>query len=376
MKVLYDHSAFSMQKYGGISRYFSEIVRNIQEQNFAIPVFADFVANNVHKKEIASFVIKPGPLLGFFSFYFKNNIWGRRTVIRLYNNWLSVKAMKRGGFDVFHTTYFDPYFLPYLEGRPYIVTVHDMIHEKFLKDSEEHSGLIASKKMLVENAAKVIAISHNTKKDVVEMLNIDPERVEVIYHGIDFNTGPESTENPLLPDSYILFVGGRAGYKNFDLFIRAFAKLSKRIQTINVVCTGLDFTDKELSLFNDLEIGNKVFHFFAKTDGQLALLYKKAKIFVYPSLYEGFGMPILEAFTCGCPVVLSNASCFPEIAGNAAAYFDPNNADDMTDCILTVLNDEGYRAKLIDNGKGRLNDFSWKKSAEQTFRVYDMVHNR
>jgi glycosyltransferase involved in cell wall biosynthesis len=224
-----------------------------------------------------------------------------------------------------------------------------------------------NKRLLCERAVKIIAISENTKKDLVDIFNIDPSKIEVIYLGQSFNTQLSQTID--LPDRYILFTGQRWGYKNFTRFATAFAQIVEKEKRLKLICTGNPFTPDELLLFNRLRISKSVVHFFAN-DAQLVELYKKAQAFIFPSEYEGFGIPILEAFACGCPIALSNSSCFPEIAGDAGVYFDPTNIESMVDAIQQILNSNDLRKEIIKKGVLRLSNFSWKRMAKETCSLY------
>jgi glycosyltransferase involved in cell wall biosynthesis len=167
-----------------------------------------------------------------------------------------------------------------------------------------------------------------------------------------------------------LYVGNRHNrFKNFEKFIRAFALLSEKNKDIRLVCTGAPFNQYEMSLFEKLRIFNRCCSIFA-SEMQMHQLYRDALFFVYPSLTEGFGMPILEAMQCGCPNVLAKASCFPEIAQNAAEYFDPQSIDNIYEVMDYVYQNESLRKKIRDKGFQRVQDFSWEKSAAQHYALY------
>ena len=167
---------------------------------------------------------------------------------------------------------------------------------------------------------------------------------------------------------YILFVGARGGYKNFTRFIEAMHKILDRHKELHVFCAGGGaFTDEEKRFFG--EYASRI-HQAGLSDEELADAYAGAECLVFPSEYEGFGIPIMEAFACGCPVVCSEASCFPEVADEAARYFDPLNPEDMSVKILEVLDDEALRVKLIASGRERLKIFDWDKAAMETLKCY------
>ena len=178
-----------------------------------------------------------------------------------------------------------------------------------------------------------------------------------------------------MPEKYILFVGNRASYKNFDNFSKALIPLFKINKKLNAVCAGGgEFSDKEINFFKTFNITDK-FRQYSVNDSDMTLLYKNALVFVFPSLYEGFGLPILEAFNCGCPVAASNRGSLPEIAGNAAAYFNPEDISSITDAINNIIADDGTKEKMKKNGFEQLKKFSWEKTAEKTLDVYNSILN-
>ena len=170
-------------------------------------------------------------------------------------------------------------------------------------------------------------------------------------------------------DQYILYVGERKGYKNFMPWLDAIRPLLSADSKLKVVCTGSPFTQAELSQFTEWGIAGRILHISAN-DAQMASLYRHALCFVYPSLYEGFGIPILEAFTNGCPVCLSDASCFPEVASDAALYFNPNDANSMYSTMKELLESSSLRCELSAKGTLRVKEFSIERMVEQTCNVY------
>ncbi len=370
MKVLLDHQAFFMQKYGGISFYFAEIIKKMYSNDLVLPVVNDFVSNNVNKEGILPFIEKKRVFSDLIGAYYRFNFISSIKVAKNYNRFTSIVNLKRNDFDIFHPTYYDPYFISYLKDKPYVLTVHDMIHEKLANFFPKDNQTVKNKRKLIKNAARIIAISKNTKHDITTMIDIDPEKIDVVYHGFHKMTN-HFTKSKSLPDKYLLYVGERKGYKNFCKFIYAYAKVRETIPDVKLVCTGHPFSKEELLVFKSLRLESSILHFFAHSYKDISVLYSNAELFVFPSLYEGFGIPILEAFSCNCPIALSNASCFPEIAANAAEYFDPMSKESICKSILKVLQDSYYKKELIENGKICLKNFSWEKSALQTFQVYE-----
>src|SRR5690606_2346406 len=229
--------------------------------------------------------------------------------------------------DIFHPTYYDAYFLSLLK-RPFVLTVHDLTHEIYPEFFPQNDPFITHKREVIAKADHIIAISHSTAKDLQEVFGIAEKKISVIYHGYYKGHIQEDTDFPL-PARYLLYVGDRAGYKNFTRFITAVAPLLRQDKELFVICAGGgEFRLAERELFYRNGISENILQRSA-TDPQLNNMYQKAIMFVYPSLYEGFGLPILEAFSNNCPVAMSDSSCFPEVGGNAVIYFDPYSPEDM-----------------------------------------------
>jgi glycosyltransferase involved in cell wall biosynthesis len=278
----------------------------------------------------------------------------------------SLKQVENNDFDIFHPTFFDSYFLPYLK-KPFVMTIHDMAPEIFNFSKEQIRGKIKQ----ATRASRIIAVSENTKKDIIRYLNVPEEKIEVIYHGYVPSEVDNHTKS-IIEGPYILYVGDRSiAYKNFSYFTRQIAIFLGSHKEFKMVCTGKEFSKEELLMFNNLGIEKKIIHLFCNTS-ELNNLYVHAFSFVYPSIYEGFGIPILEAFNANCLVILNKKSCFPEIAKDGALYFDSDNEDKK---LSTVLEDvfsmsNSDRQNLIIKGKNRLKKFSWVKSAEKLSNIY------
>ncbi len=356
MKVLFDNQIFSLQRYGGISRYFVEIMKRMpQDVDVISPTL---LTDNVF--------LKTERFEGNKSVSLPDFKWKKKLYAAVNNSNFS-RLLKRGDYDIFHPTYFDPGFLKRLHG-PYVVTVHDMTYERFPELFGTEDPVISQKKETITRADKIIAISEKTKADIIDIYGLSGSNIEVIYHGHSLH--PENAEAVEgLPEKYILYVGQRFHYKNFDRFLEAFAMVHKWNPEIKLVCTGGGFSRDEMSRIKMLGLEGAVSSRFV-SDNQLAYLYQHALCFVFPSLYEGFGIPVLEAFASGCPVLLSNASCFPEVGGDAALFFDPYNPEEMAKTIESVVSDSNLRTQMIQRGHERVKAFSWDKTAAQTAEFY------
>ncbi|MBR5150245.1 MAG: glycosyltransferase family 4 protein [Bacteroidaceae bacterium] len=360
-KILYDNQMFTFQRFGGVTRYFADLLYNLPSNEFVGELPMVFCENhyvtNTYGRE-------------YRTLSFPKNYRIRRRIYQIANRVATLHALRTGGYDIFHPTYYSPYFLPFVKQRKraFVLTIHDMTFERFPQDVLIYDRTIPHKKKLIKEADHIIAVSENTKRDIVELLGTDASKISVVHHG--FQPGGEVA--PQLFDRYILYVGERKGYKNFLPWLSAVRQLLVLDPTLKIVCTGSDFTPSECEIFKNWGVADSIIH-IAANDAQMASLYRHALCFVFPSLYEGFGIPILEAFSNNCPVCLSNASCFPEVAGDAAIYFEPQNAQSMYDVLREVITKPTLRDELRMRGNERIKDFSLQKMVKETCDVYRNV---
>ncbi|MCB2407989.1 glycosyltransferase family 4 protein [Hymenobacter lucidus] len=358
MNILYDHQAFTVQDVGGVSRYYRALLDHAApDVQSHVPVL---VSNNVYlqdRRHTSHVGFFPGQSFrGRFSFMWKLN----RLACR--------RALRRGEFDVFHPTLIDdPYFLDEVQDKPMVITLHDMIPMLFTEQYPQTNVEIITR--IAQRANQIIAVSEHTRADILRLLPVSPERVTVVPHG--FTPGPAA--RLVVPDGYLLYVGTRSGYKNFDCLLQALAQLVRQpgLHELRLVCAGGGKpTEAEQDRLQELGLAGNVQFAGLLQEAELAGLYCGAAAFVFPSHYEGFGFPILEAFAQECPVVLSNASCFPETAQDAALYFDPNQPADLAQQLHLLLREPALRRQLTQLGTLRLADFTWTQAAERTRAVY------
>jgi len=368
MTILFDNQIFTWQKFGGISRYFCELMKELNgHAEYKLPLA---LSNNIYisKKNLR----KRHPFFPNIDFKGKTRLLNmfntfNTFIFTILNRFVFIREAIKGKWDIIHPTYYDPFFLKYINGTPFVITVHDMVHEKFFP--RIHKKTIENKKKCIVHAERIIAISENTKKDIIEIYNVNPDKIDVIYHGQSADPNVEQkVEN--LPTNYILFVGQRGFYKNFNRFAKAMSMIIKKYPEYHIVCTGSPFTRDEKKMLLNYDIDDKTHQYFVN-EKELTYLYKHATVFIFPSEYEGFGIPILEAFACGCPVALSNTSSFPEIAKDAGTYFDPLNVEDIEQALFRLIEDVGYREKCVMLGYQRVKNFSWKKMAQETLLTYN-----
>ena len=353
MKVCYDYQILAAQKYGGISRYFFELATRIMSLGADVKITCRYSRNYYFRDMLPIYTPQ-----NFMASFIQRKLSG--TLNRLQ----SLHDMK--DCDILHPTYYKPYMLGRFSGK-IILTVYDLINEIYGVNPEETDN----KRRMFHAAAHIIAISENTKKDILRIFpDIDSGKISVIYLGSSMQTPISAGKNPL-GNPYVLFVGARWSYKNFARFVASMRPILERLGDLRVLCAGGgEFSADEIAL-----MGKMSSRYVQRNmnDDELAQAYANAECFVFPSEYEGFGIPVLEAFACGCPLVCSNSSSLPEVGGEAAEYFDPFNVEDMSAKILRVIEDESLRESMRSAGRERVKLFSWDDTARRTLECYKLA---
>jgi glycosyltransferase involved in cell wall biosynthesis len=262
-----------------------------------------------------------------------------------------------------------------------VVTIHDLAFKIFPEyfPKKDLVKLNRLSDLSIKNADRIIAVSHSTKNDILKFYpQISEEKIEVIHHGFDAELFSQKISQEesiavlktynLKPETYLLYVGAIQPRKNLGILIEAFEKIKEKNPEMKLVFAGAPAWQHEAT-FEKIEksrykedivvTGTLAFN-------QLPALYQNSSAFVFPSLYEGFGIPVLEAMASGTPAVLANNSSLPEVAGDAALYFKTGDTDDLVRCLELVMIDNNLREQLIEKGKKRVAEFSWEKCARQT----------
>jgi len=252
-----------------------------------------------------------------------------------------------------------------------------MVHERFAQDFSRYDTTTRDKAIAIERADHVICISESTRNDLVSILGINPSKTTVVQLGFNLTIEAEHVEKlSNLVRPILLYVGGRHGYKNFNALLQAYATSNFLIKEFDLVCFGGgEFTPMEKAFHRDYHIPVDRIRQVSGSDALLAQYYKSASVFIYPSLYEGFGIPPLEAMSFGCPVVASNVSSIPEVVGDAAELVDPYDPGQITDSIERLVLDENLRNSMITRGRDRVKLFSWDRCAIETLGVYQKEMN-
>jgi len=366
MKILADPQVFWWQRFGGVSRYFAELLENFLADESVDVNFPIRAHDNAHLREKSLY-----PNSALFEFMQSLSFKGSDRV----RWWLFrqrepvIRAMKHTDYDLYVPTFFDPYFLEHKKDVPLVLTVHDMTHEVSPDSFPRDIEFVENKKRLIEAADRIIAVSEATRRDIVRFYPGNEDKIDVVHHGHSMD--PSRVEPVDAPESYVLFVGKRWLYKNFDFLLQAFAKIAADYPALHLVCAGGgDFTADEARTIGALSLGGCVHH-RQINDRSLAYLYQNAACFVFPSVNEGFGFPILEAMSCRCPVILPNLTCFPEVAGDAALYYEDEPG--LIEHIRAIADNAVDRDALIQRGLAQAESFSWERCAEETKAVYRSV---
>ena len=286
------------------------------------------------------------------------------------------------GIDVYHAT---NYFLPPARSARRVVTFHDLA---FIRRPELCSPKISG--MFARNAGRfaaeadaVIACSESTRVDTIELLGADPGKVVVAYEAVDEDFAPVDRAEAAgklertygIRQPFLLFVGTIEPRKNLCALVHAFAQLAGDIPHTLVLAGGPGWNSQPVfAAIDQLGLRDRVICTgFISNHSDLACFYSAADLFVFPSLYEGFGLPLLEAMACGCPIAASKTSSVPEVAGAAAVYFDPESPDEIARAVTKLLEDPPLRYSLVARGLVQAEKFSWDNCARTTMDVYKRV---
>lgn len=361
IRVAFDGDIFLRERFGGISRVMAELgvaLRARDDVRVSWPFL--FSANaylrdaGVRHLDVSSW----------------SNFRGRNTVLAAANRAATVISALAGRFDVLHATFYDAGLIAYRRRSLLVVTVHDMIPEKFPAWWGDSGSPHRGKRELVDAADAVCVVSRNTAADLIACFGTSPDKLHHVSPAVSEAMIFRGLPRMALPARYLLFVGRRNGYKNFQRFFAAAAPLMKARGDLHLICAGArSFNGEEARMIDAAGLAGRVRHLEA-SDAELAELYGRATLFVFPSLYEGFGVPLLEAFSNGCAAVASDRGSLPEVGAEACAHFDPEDEEAMGATMAAILDDEDRRRDLAARGLKRARDFSWPQSAATLAALY------
>lgn len=357
MRVALDEQIFAIQPVGGISRMFAELAHEFQQGHppdvELVPFQTPIVNRYVLENESLSDLLEARPA---------RNPW---TALAAYFS----RVGRPPTADIVHNTFYLPHGLDGRRMGKRIVTVHDMIPE-LMPRTRRRLDFLTLKERYVRSADQVICVSEATKQDLLKVYGLIEAPIHVIHHGVSSLFHPGVPRADFLPERYLLFVGHRHQYKDAEVLFRAFAQIASRDLDIELLCVGGNgLSQAEARLLEDLQVRERVSQRFLP-DPLIASAYANAEVFVFPSHFEGFGLPALEAMASGVPTILARATSLPEVGGDASLYFEPGAVDELAGEIATVLADSGVREDLSTRGLERASKFTWHRSADETASVY------
>jgi glycosyltransferase involved in cell wall biosynthesis len=365
VRIALDEQAFQIQTFGGVSRYVTRLAEELNRAGEDVRVFAPLHRNEYLRNSAV-------PKTVWFAARGFPPKTGR--LVRSFNRYVTGRLIPTWRPDVVHETFYSP---QPLAGRrlPTVVTVHDMIHERFPEMFTHGVQASREKATAIARADHAICVSEATRRDLCEIFDFPVEKTSVVHHGVDrpnFHVSSPSAFAQGRP--FLLYVGLRGGYKNFARLVRAVA-LSPRLRREFDVVTfgGPRLTDAERNEAAKLGLAPTQLRYAGRGEKTLSELYWAAAAFVYPSLYEGFGMPLLESMAHDCPVVSSLHGPCPEVCGAAAEYFDGMKTDDIGRAIESVVFSPTRRHQLVQAGRARITLFTWARCAMATRDAYDQV---
>ena len=280
-------------------------------------------------------------------------------------------ALVRGKMDIYHLTYFMR--MPMVRARRFIATHHDCTHERFPHLFPDVKKVLWARKRMFPQMDAIICVSQSAQKDLVDFYGVDPAKTRVIYHGISsLARCPEAakTLHQQLRREYLLYVGMRASFKNFTGLLRAFYETGLKDSMDLLVLGGGPLTVEEKDLIARWKLSDSVITMPRANDGLLAEAYAGARLLVYPSWSEGFGLPPLEAMTLGCPVLATNRPSVPEICQDAPFYFDPADQAAFNEALLRAVNDDEGRRQAVERGRKVVAEYSWEQCGRETLALY------
>tara|TARA_B100000900_G_scaffold407751_1_gene420923 strand:+ start:215 stop:1294 length:1080 start_codon:yes stop_codon:yes gene_type:complete len=359
MKVILNNSQFFHQRFGGVTRYSINLVEKMINNQIDFQICAPIYKNNYIKKIEKKYI---------FGFHFSK--YPNFLVLRYLNNIITNFYLKNKNKKLIHFMY-DPEYIKKNISQKKIITIHDTIHEKYEKSY--NNNFYSRRREMLKQMDKIICVSNNTKKDLIEYYDIEKNKINVIYNGADHLNSLLSKEPKDIKydKPYILYVGSRGKYKNFRLFIESYKKSKKIFSDFNVICFGGgSFSKDEINFFRKLDVLKNVSSVLGD-DLMLKSYYKNASLFIYPSLYEGFGISILEAMNLECPTLVSDIPVFREILENKTSFFDPKNQEDLIFSMEKILFDNENKKKLISTGSKIAEKYTWTKCYNETINLYN-----
>jgi len=358
MRILYDGYIYRLQKTGGINRYFQEIIARLPA-DFRPCIYgrAPSELNRPGRRQLR--LARPFPFPSLTS---------------------SLAARWASRFDVVHPTYYhlsEP--LDYRAIRaPVALTVYDFVFRRYGHLYEKSTKLLAAQKEAIDRADVLLCISRSTMDDLLEFHPGAAGRAMVIPLACPSMPAPSAEAYSTHKKPYFLFVGARSFYKNFALAVRALSIVASTDSEMEMVVAGAPWNESEMKLLREEGLADRVRLLEFPRDEELANLYAGAVCLMYPSEYEGFGLPLLEALSNGTPVVALRASSIPEVAGPGGILIEPREAtpETLADAVRQIHDSPSLRQTLVASGRRHLSSFSWERTAAATLRAYTEIAPR
>lgn len=364
MRIFYDHQLFSLQNAGGASRYHYELMRHLSSApdvrvelllglNETVYPFQELSTKNTR---VTGF---RGPL-------------GPGILRYAANEALSNAILPfRGTMDVYHPTSYR--CMPLVRSRRLVTTHHDCTHERFSKAFRYFDEVVRAKKLLFKRADAIICVSEASRKDLLEYYDVEVAKTHVIYHGLTHlprSLLAAEKLRSIVKRDYLLYVGSRAPYKNFPALLKAFRAANLQEELGLLVLGGGPLIPEEAIMAERLELNGSLTTIPRVSDELLAEAYAGARLFVYPSRWEGFGLPPLEAMSLDCPVAASRISSVPEVCKDAPFYFDPEDSESLERVLANAATNNEARKQAIARGRSVAAQYTWQKCAQETLRLY------
>ena len=250
-----------------------------------------------------------------------------------------------------------------------------MIHEIFPEQIDANGSNRDLKQKAILAAQKIICISENTKKDLLERYSIPEKNVTVTYLASELDISMSYSSDSVPEYPYFLYVGSRVSYKNFERLLTAFAKVISSYDDLALCVVGSPFTENEDNIIYNLGLEDHIKHYGYVNNCHLAKLYRCSLAFVYPSLYEGFGIPPLEAMACGTVAIVANSSSLPEVVGDAGIMLDPKDEDGLCHHLLQIYNSQELKEQMSNKSLVQAKKFSWERCTQETIQAYKTAIN-
>ncbi|MGZ9224605.1 MAG: glycosyltransferase family 4 protein [Anaerolineales bacterium] len=366
LQVILEGKIFEEQQIGGISRIYHEILPRIctmdERISFSIPTFGQLMQSVPHHPQITRYssgvqiyrLLRPQTVFWHVQDYLRAK--------------LQISSIHLNKNTIWHATYFQ---LPAWWAGPKVTTVYDLIHEKFPHNfNKNYDNMLRKRKERAVFAAdKVICISESVRSEIIEMYDLPQERVVAIPLACGDNfrqmSKEEISSDFRVDRPFILYVGMRQHYKNFKTLLRAYAAWPRRNQ-VALLVVGDPWSEEEHGEIRGAGLESNITFRSGIADEELCALYNQALAFVYPSLAEGFGIPLLEAMACGCPIVASRIPIFMEVARDIPYFFDPSKKDEL----ISALEAACFSEKALDRSDAILANYSWERTARATLEIY------